>query len=67
MADSLGGVVGDDDVGEALDALLLDGVLQADLGGLRLAVHVGVVALDNSDRDAESLKQEREVLRNATR
>lgn len=58
MADAVGHVVRDDRVGESLDSLLLDGVLDRLAGGLALPDQVAVRALQHGDADAQSCKKE---------
>ena len=54
VADSVGNVRRDDNIGESLDSRVLDGLLDAHLGSLGLAVHLGVGALENGDADAQT-------------
>ena len=54
MTDAVGDVVGDDNVREAFDALLLDGVLDRFPGRLALPDQVAVGTLENGHTDAQS-------------
>ncbi len=54
MTDSIRDVPRDDDVGEALDGLLLDALLDAQPCRLRLPVHLAVFALQHRHADAQT-------------
>ncbi len=58
MANSIGNVLGDNDVRKSFDPLLVDALPDADLGGLGLGVHSGERSLNHGHSKGQSYKKD---------
>ncbi len=58
MANSVGNVLGDNDVRKSFDALLVDALPDADLGSLGFGVHSGERSFNYSHSKGQSYKKD---------